>query len=151
MSEQERPDADGIRPLKAAVHRGRVYLDLESLTTGFRARADAIEAGGAPDVARLYRREADELDTAAIGWLSMDTPPTLPSPDALTVAASTLAVQSLAQQLRQEGEGRLAGYVVQDAGVTDRVGTIRVVTMDPPLQEAGESWLTIARREGRLP
>lgn len=96
---EDRPDAAGIRPLKAAVHNGRVYLDLSSLTEGFRARAGAVEAQGYPDVAQLYRREADELDTAAIGYLSAANPPTLPIPAELHVTVSMVAGQIAADCL----------------------------------------------------
>lgn len=83
-ADEERPDAPGIRPLRAVVRDGKVYLDMVSLVAGYRSRADALEARGYADVADLYRREADELDTAAIGWLSEGADVTqLPDPPAV--------------------------------------------------------------------
>lgn len=101
-SEDERPDAEGIRPLKAAIRNGRVYLDMVSLVEGYRARADALEERGYHDVAALYRREADELDTAAIGWLSEGAEtPTLTEPPAIIHVTKSTAEQ-LANHLHRQ-------------------------------------------------
>ena len=139
----DRPDADGQRTLKAVVHAGRVYLDMASLTEGFRARADAIEAQGSPTVAALYRREADELDTAAIGWLSSTDPPRMPPPDRLELAVPATQVAT-------------ARWALGDDGITARPLTLSGVTPDghrvvvavrPDVSEQ-ESWLQRMRREG---
>lgn len=104
---EERPDAAGVRPLKAVVHGDRVYLDLTSLTHGYRSRADALEARGYTDVAALYRREADELDTAAIEWLSSDEPPRLPPPRELVARVSMLTAQLIGEDLRENRDVRI--------------------------------------------
>lgn len=103
----ERPDAAGIRPLKAAVHEGKVYLDLSSFTEGFRARADAVEEQGYHDVAQLYRREADELDTAAIGWLTDADPPRLPLPRVISGVTSMLSAQLVGESLSENEDVKL--------------------------------------------